>query len=167
MKGIDSGTGGISRNRENVRNTSSTTPSGSSTWRRARCASSGERLRSHDATAAIGTQPTAIDTRNTESPIEPTNTGTTSAANERMHSPSSRNLKGSPSALNRCDSFATRISTITARRERHEQRGALEEEDGVQVQQAAEQEVHEEGAIAPVPPRRRGHRRRVGRRAVL
>src|SRR4051812_44295495 len=142
MYGIESGTGGISRKREKVREKRRMKPSGTSTRRRAFFARSGERRGSHEATRASGRQPAALDNRktprpveatknrrasgrqpaamdnrNTPSPIEPTKTGTTSAEYDRMHSASSTNLNGSPSALKRCDSFATRISTRTARKE--------------------------------------------------
>src|ERR671931_31181 len=117
MKGIDSGTGGITRRRYAPRKTTSIRPNGTSIWLRAAAKRSGERFLIHPASATIGTQATAIDARKIAVPTWPKITGTTVAQKESPHRLRSANLKASPSRWNGPNSFASRRATITSMKE--------------------------------------------------
>ena len=115
MNGIDSGTGGISRNRYSVRNAISTRPKGTTICRLACRLRSGAWIRMRRWMIATGTLPTSIESRNTNMPIEPITTGTKMAENDNRQTPSNANLNGSPSRLKRFDSLTTRTSTRNSR----------------------------------------------------
>src|SRR6267143_6063876 len=117
MKGIDSGTGGITRSRYAPRNTVSIRPNGTSIWLRTAGKRSGARCLIHAARASIGRQPTAIDARKIATPTWPKITGTTVAQKDSPHRLSRANLKDSPKRLNGPNSFSSRRAIITSRKE--------------------------------------------------
>src|SRR5260221_8017993 len=117
MKGIESGTGEITRRRYAPRNTISITPNGTSIWLRAAAKRSGARCLIHAARASIGRQPTAIDARKIAVPTWPKITGTTVAQKDSPHRLSRANLKDSPNRLSGPNSFASRRAIITSMKE--------------------------------------------------